>query len=102
MSQATASCPRPYPSANSAAHAAMRSYIAARDWLTVYRLPAYAPELNPAEGIWANVRIELGNLNLTSLDSLNTIIKSPLKRMQYRPDLIIGFFNETGLPFGLA
>ncbi len=23
------------------------------DWLTVYRLPAYAPDLNPAEGVWA-------------------------------------------------
>ncbi|HEX3732197.1 MAG TPA: transposase, partial [Mycobacteriales bacterium] len=28
---------------------AMISLIAARDWLTVYRLPAYASELNPVE-----------------------------------------------------
>jgi DDE superfamily endonuclease len=28
---------------------AMRDLIAARDWLTVCQLPAYAPELNPAE-----------------------------------------------------
>jgi transposase len=28
---------------------AMRELIAARAWLTVYRLPAYAPELNPVE-----------------------------------------------------
>ena len=28
---------------------AMRELIAARDWLTVYRLPPYAPELNPVE-----------------------------------------------------
>src|SRR6185312_14325345 len=28
---------------------AMREMIAARDWLTVYRLPPYAPELNPVE-----------------------------------------------------
>ena len=27
---------------------AMRELIAARDWLTVFQLPAYAPELNPA------------------------------------------------------
>ncbi|MEV0758121.1 transposase, partial [Streptosporangium sp. NPDC050280] len=81
---------------------AMQSYIAARDWLTVYRLPAYAPELNPAEGIWANLRNGLGNLAVTGLDTLNTTIKSRLKRMQYRSDLITGFFNETGLPFELA
>ena len=28
---------------------AMRQLIAARSWLTVYQLPAYAPELNPVE-----------------------------------------------------
>jgi hypothetical protein len=27
----------------------MEELIAARDWLTVYQLPAYAPELNPVE-----------------------------------------------------
>lgn len=29
---------------------AMRRLIAARPWLTVFRLPAHAPELNPVEG----------------------------------------------------
>ena len=28
---------------------AMRELIAARTWLTVFQLPAYAPELNPVE-----------------------------------------------------
>jgi hypothetical protein len=28
---------------------AMRELIAARDWLTVFQLPAYAPDLNPVE-----------------------------------------------------
>jgi transposase len=31
-----------------------QSYIEAnRHWLTVHRLPAYAPELNPVEGMWS-------------------------------------------------
>jgi hypothetical protein len=34
---------------NTHASRAMRELIAARDWLTVFRLPAYAPELNPVE-----------------------------------------------------
>ena len=29
----------------------MRRYIADRDWLTVFQLPFYAPDLNPVEGI---------------------------------------------------
>ncbi|MCK2216373.1 transposase [Actinomadura sp. ATCC 31491] len=24
-----------------------------KDWLRIYRMPAYAPELNPAEGVWS-------------------------------------------------
>lgn len=34
----------------------MRRYIADRDWLTVYQLPPYAPDLNPVEGIWSVLR----------------------------------------------
>jgi len=31
-------------------------------WLTVVRLSAYAPDLNPAEGLWANIHCqELAN-----------------------------------------
>ena len=31
----------------------MRAWVdSQRDWLTVERLPAYAPELNPVEGLW--------------------------------------------------
>ncbi len=34
---------------NAHVSAAMGELIAARDWLTVYRLPPYAHELNPVE-----------------------------------------------------
>ena len=33
---------------------AMRDFINGRDWLTVIRLPAYAPDLDPTEGVWSN------------------------------------------------
>ncbi|MER5424249.1 transposase [Streptosporangium roseum] len=33
--------------------AVMRAAVEARPWLTVFRLPAYAPELNPAEMGWS-------------------------------------------------
>jgi putative transposase len=51
----------------------MRTMIEARQWLTVFQLPSYAPELNPAEGVW-----------------------SALKRMQYRPGLLDDFIAQTG------
>jgi DDE superfamily endonuclease len=37
--------------------AAMRRFIEAHpDWLTEVRLPTYAPDLNPVEGAWANLK----------------------------------------------
>jgi hypothetical protein len=41
---------------------AMRQLIAARSWLTVFQLPAYAPELNPVEGVWSSLKRSLANL----------------------------------------
>lgn len=75
----------------------MRQFIEEHDWLTVYQLPPYAPELNPTEGVWANVKGTLGNLAARGIDELATIVKSRLKRIQYRPGLIDGFIAGTGL-----
>jgi DDE superfamily endonuclease len=34
-----------------------------RHWLVIERLPGYAPDLNPVEGLWANLKgVELANL----------------------------------------
>ena len=76
---------------------AMRSFIDERDWLTVFRFPGYAPELNPAEGVWANLKSRLRNLAVRTVDQLTTIIKTHLKRMQYRPGLLDAIITETGL-----
>jgi len=76
---------------------AMRQLIAARDWLHVIRLPAYAPDLNPTEGAWSHLKRSITNLAVYGLDHLQAIIKHRLKRIQYRPDLIDAFFTHTGL-----
>ena len=83
---------------NTHVSAAMRRYIEAHpDWLTETRLPAYAPDLNPVEGAWANLKNGLGNLAATNVDQLAAIVKSRLKSIQYRPALISGFLAQTGL-----
>jgi putative transposase len=76
---------------------AMRTFIDAQPWLTVIRLPAYTPELNPVEGVWANVKNNLGNLAARSIDQVAATTRTLLKRIQYRPDLIDGFVAGTGL-----
>ena len=77
----------------------MRTKLQAhQDWLTVVQLPAYAPDLNPAEGAWANMKNSLGNLgSCSSARQLAVIVKNRLKRIQYRPALIDGFLAQTGL-----
>ncbi|WP_235557883.1 transposase [Sphaerimonospora mesophila] len=75
----------------------LRTFIDAHDWLTAFRLPAYAPELNPAEGVWANLKGKLVNLAPRGLDQLTVLVKSHLKRMQYRPALLDGFVAQAGL-----
>lgn len=75
----------------------MRELNAARSWLTVYQLPPYAPELNPVEGVWSDLKRSLANLMKQSLDQLTALVKTRLKRMQYRPHLTEGPIAKTGL-----
>jgi len=82
---------------NSHTSRAMGELIAARGWLTVYQLPAYAPELNPVEPLWSHLKRSLANLAKRNLDQLTALIKTQLKRMQYRPGLLNGFLASTGL-----
>ena len=68
-----------------------------KDWLRVYRLPAYAPDLNPAEGIWSLLKRSMANFAAADLDGLVRIVKRKLKKIQYRPHLIDGCLAATGL-----
>ncbi len=76
---------------------AMRELIAARDWLTVFRLPSYASELNPVEPVWSNLKRSLANLTKHNISQLTALVKTRLRRMQYRPGLLDGFLAKTGL-----
>jgi transposase len=77
--------------------AAMRELIAAREWLHVIRLPAYAPELNPVEQVWSYIKRGLGNLLVWGVDELVAVVKNRLKRVQYRSELLDAFLAHTGL-----
>jgi len=80
---------------------AMRDLVDARDWLTVFVLPAYAPELNAVEFLWAHVKHSLANLASVALDRLEALVRNRLKRLQYRPDIPDGFLTGTGLSLDL-
>ena len=85
---------------NTHVSAAMAELVAARPWLTVFRLPPYAHELNPVEPVWAHLKRSLTNLTKHTIAELTALVKTRLKRMQYRPALLVGFLASTGLEFG--
>ena len=85
---------------NTHVSAAMAELIAARPWLTVFRLPPYAHELNPVESVWSHLKRSLANLTKHTIAELTALVKTRLKRMQYRPALLAGFLASTGLEYG--
>ena len=64
------------------------------------RLPAYAPDLNPDEGVWKHLKyVELGNTCCLDLKHLHHKLSLALLRLRRRPHLIQSFFNQAGLKF---
>ncbi|MCX4767904.1 hypothetical protein OG562_44610 [Streptomyces sp. NBC_01275] len=53
----------------------------------------------PVAGVWSHLKRSLANLTEHSLDHLTALVKTRLKRMQYRPGLIDGLIAKTGLDF---
>ena len=76
---------------------AMRELIAARPWLTVFQLPAYASELNPVESAWSHLKRSLANLAKRDISQLTALVKTRLRRMQYQPGLLEGYLTGTRL-----
>jgi transposase len=62
------------------------------------RLPAYAPELNPGEGLWAQLKgVELRNLCCFNLPHLRHELRDAVKRVRRKPRLIQSFFRGAKL-----
>ncbi|MFB6508047.1 hypothetical protein ACFYXP_40190 [Streptomyces sp. NPDC002466] len=72
----------------------------AREWLTVFLLLAYSPDLNPVESVWPHAKRSLSNLTVVALDRLEVLVRNWLKRLQYRPETLDGFIAGTGLTLG--
>ena len=79
----------------------MQAYVRAqRAWLTVERLPGYAPDLNPVELVWGNVKgSELANLCADNLDEVEHELCAGLRRVGRSPTLAFAFLRHTGLSF---
>ena len=51
----------------------------------------------PTEPIWSNSKRSLANLTKHNIGQLTALVKTRLRRMQYRPGLLDGFLASTHL-----
>jgi transposase len=66
--------------------------------LHLERLPAYAPELNPGEGLWQQLKgVELRNVCCVDLPHLRGELRDAVKRVRRKPRILTGCFQGAGL-----
>ena len=81
---------------------AVRAYLADHPEIVTERLPAYAPELNPDELVWAWTKYgRLGNLAATNTDWLRDYIITELTYVREHPELLASFIEHTDLKLRL-
>jgi len=79
----------------------MKEYLhSQRDWLSEDRLPGYAPDLNPVETLWGNVKgQELANRCSEGLGEAATAVDSGMTRVRQSQALPFAFLHHAGLSF---
>jgi transposase len=78
---------------------AMRAWLRRqRSWLVVERLPAYAPEFNPVEGLWSSLKaVELANLAVPTPAEVIIQARQGVERVRRTPHLADSFLRHAGL-----
>ena len=69
-----------------------------KDRLRVVRLPAYAPDINPVEGLWANIQgQELANRSVKDLGEMVDGVRNGFTRVRSESWLLHSFLKHAGL-----
>lgn len=59
--------------------------------------PAYAPDLNPKEGIWKQLKyVEMGNLCCATMAELRQALRLSVERLRHKEYVIRGCFQQCG------
>lgn len=71
--------------------------------LHLFFLPGYAPELNPDEWVWTNVKHDhIARTGVTTAADLKTKAIGALRRLQKLPHLVCSFFADPHLAYTSA
>jgi transposase len=69
-----------------------------RGRIHVERLPGYAPELNPKEGIWKHLKlVEMKNLCCAHLGELKVELRRAKERLRHKREVVRACFKQVGL-----
>jgi hypothetical protein len=77
----------------------LRGFLAGQKATLVWDgLPGYAPELNPVEGLWANLKgVELANLAADALEDIVAAAERGIQRIRATHGLASSFLRHCGL-----
>ena len=76
----------------------LHAWAEGQPWLEVEYLPSYAPELDPVEGLWANLKgCELANRCCADRKELVATVQVGSIRVRRDPELLRSFLAGTGL-----
>jgi putative transposase len=70
------------------------------DWLQLEWLPGYAPDLNPTEGVWNNIKgREMANFCPLAMNEAVAAFRRGLRRVSHTRRLPFSFLEHAGLSF---
>lgn len=65
-------------------------------------MPPYAPELDPDELAWAHVKSRIGRPVSRTKDELKTMVRSVLRRLQPRREIVSSFIHAPTCAYAAA
>jgi transposase len=72
-----------------------------KDRLSIYRLPAYCPDFNPVEWLWADVKWnKMKGFCPKNLPELKEKLRNCVNALRRKPELVQSFFRVSSLPIG--
>jgi transposase len=80
----------------------VREFLRKHPRIVTAQFPAYAPELNPDEGVWSYTKYaRLANFAPADSDDLRSTLLQEFARLKSRRELLASFVRHSKLPLNL-
>ncbi len=81
----------------------VRDYVAKQEGrLKLFYLPLYAPQLNPDEQVWGNVKARVRERLPKSIHELKRMVLCALRHLQKLPHVVQGFFRHPECRYAVS